>query len=60
MIGNKIVEKEGDDLKELYNFCLDKREKVLKSLKFPVEDVYDKFLEKEGISLEQITSRKTF
>ena len=60
MSGNKIFEKEGDDLKQLYNFGLDTHEKLLKSLKFPAEDVYGKVLEKEGISLEQITSRKTF
>ena len=55
LIDKKIDEKESLELKKIYNHYLDKREEIMKSTQFKVEDIFGNILNKDTISPEQKT-----
>ena len=60
MMKKKIDEKEGEELKQMYNHYLDKRKDIMKSTKFPVEEVFGKVNISDTINPEQIQKLNTF
>ena len=60
MIVKKIDQKEAEQLKRIYNHYIDKREEIMKSTKFKVEDVFTDGINKDSISPEQITKLNNF
>ena len=60
MVDKKINREEGDKLKQIYNHYIDKREEMMSSTKFKVEDVFGDVVSKESISTEQITKLNNF
>ena len=60
MIDKNIVEKEALELKKKYNHYIDKREKIMNSTKFKVEDIFGDVISKDFISPEQITKLNNF
>ena len=59
-IDKKIDQKEAGQLKQIYNHYIDKREKIMISTKFRVEDVFGDVISKDSISPEQITKLNEF
>ena len=60
MIDKKIDEKEAQELKKIYNHCIDKRREIMDSTKFKVEDIFGDVISKHSISQEQITKLNNF
>ena len=60
MIDKKIVEKEANELKKIYNHYVDKRKEFMNSTKFRVEDIFGDIISKDSISPEQITKLNNF
>ena len=60
MVDKKIDEKEGEELKQIYNHYLDKRKEIMKSTKFSVEEVFGKMNVSDTINAEQIQKLNTF
>ena len=55
MVDKKIDQKEAEQLKQIYNHYIDKREEIMKSTSFKVEDVFGDVISKDSISPEQLT-----
>ena len=53
-IVEKIDEREGEELRSMYNFYPDKSEIIIKNSNISIEDVSGEFLGKEGLSVEKI------
>ena len=60
MIDKKIDEKEALELKKIYNHYLDKRNEIMISTKFKLEDIFGDVISKDSISPEQITKLNNF
>ena len=60
MIDNKFDPKEADQLKQIYNHYIDKKEEIMKNTSFKVEDVFNDIIHKATISPEQITKLNNF
>ena len=60
MMDKKIDEKEGEELKQIYNHYLEKRKDIMKSTKFSVEEVFGKMNMSDTINPEQIQKLNTF
>ena len=60
MIDKKIDGKEASELKKIYNHYLDKRQEIMNSTKFKVEDIFGDVISKDSISPEQITKLNNF
>ena len=60
MIDKKIDEKEAQELKKIYNHCIDKRSEIMKNTQFRVEDVFGDVISKDNFSQEQITKLNNF
>ena len=60
MIDKKIDQKEADQLKQIYNHYIDKKEEIMKNTSFKVEDVFSDVIHKDTISTEQITKLNNF
>ena len=60
MMEKKIDEKEGEELKQIYNHYLEKRKDIMKSIKFSVEEVFGKMNMSDTINPEQIQKLNTF
>ena len=60
MVDKKIDEKEAQELKKIYNHCLDKRKDIMKNTQFKVEDVFGDVISKDKFSQEQITKLSNF
>ena len=60
MIDKKIDEKEGEELKQIYNHYLEKRKDMMKSTKFSVEEVFGKVNISDALNPEQTQKLKTF
>ena len=60
MIHKKIDEKEAKKLKEIYNHYIDKREEIMISTRFKVEDIFGDVVSKDTITTEQITKLNNF
>ena len=60
MIDKKIDQKEAEHLKQIYNHYIDKREEIMISTKFKVEDIFGDVISKDLISPEQITKLNYF
>ena len=60
MIDKKIDEKEALELKKIYNHYIDKREEIMNSTKFKVEDISGDVISKNSVSPEQITKPNKF
>ena len=60
MIDKKFDQKEAEQLKQIFNQYSDKREEILNSTKFRVEDVFGDVISKDNISPEQITKLNNF
>ena len=60
MIDKKIDEKEGHQLKQIYNHYIDKKSEKLKNTSFRVEDIFTDAINKDTISTEQITKLNNF
>ena len=56
----KTDEKEALELKKMYNHYLDKRNEIMNSTKFKVEDIFGDVKSKDSISPEQITKLNNF
>ena len=55
MIDKKIDQKEADQLKQIYNYYVDKKSEIMKNTQFKVEDIFTDVISKDNISKEQIT-----
>ena len=60
MIVKKIDQKEAQHLKQIDNHYIDKREEIMNSTKFKVEDVFGDVVSIEFISPEQMTKLNDF
>ena len=60
MIDKKIVEKEANQLKQIYNHYVDKKSEIMRNTLFKVEDVFGDVISKDSISPEQITKLNNF
>ena len=60
MVNKKIDEKEAEELKKIYNHCIDKISEIMKNTQFKVEDVFGNVISKDSISPEQITKLNNF
>ena len=60
IIHKKSDEKEGKELKKVYNHCIDKRKVTMKNTQFKVEDISGDVTSKDFISAEQITKPNNF
>ena len=60
MIDKKFDSKEADQLKQIYNHYIDKKEEIMKNTSFKVEDVFNDIIHKDTISTEQITKLNNF
>ena len=56
----KIDQKEAEQLKQIYNHYVDKREDIMKNTQFKVEDVFGDVISKDNFSQEQITKLNNF
>ena len=59
-IDKKIDQKEVEQLKQIYNHHIDKKEEIMNSTKFKVEDIFGDVISKDSISPEQITKLNIF
>ena len=60
MIDKKIDQKEANQLKQIYNHYVDKKEEIMRNTSFKVEDVFSDVIHKDTISTEQITKLNNF
>ena len=60
MIHKKIDEKEGNQLKQIYNHYVDKKSEIMKKTSFKVEDIFNDVINKDTISQEQIIKLNNF
>ncbi len=60
MMDKKIDEKEGEELKQIYNHYLEKRKDIMNSTRFSVEEVFGKMNVSDTINAEQIQKLNTF
>ena len=60
MIDKKIDEKEGEELKQIYNHYQEKRKDIMNSTKFSVEDVFGNINMSDHISGEQLQKLNNF
>ena len=60
MNDKKIIEKESEQLKQIYNHYLDKNSEIMKNTQFKVEDVFTDVISKDTVSTEQITKLNNF
>ena len=60
MVDKKNHEREGIELKKIYNYYIDKRKEILNSTKFKVEDIFDDVISKDSITPEQINKLNNF
>ena len=60
MIDKKIDQKEAEQLKQIYNHYIDKKEEIMKNTSFKVEDVFNDIIQKDTISQEQIIKLNNF
>ena len=60
MIDKKIDQKEAEQLKQIYNHYIDKREEIMENTSFKVEGVFGVVRSKDSISPEQITKLNNF
>ena len=60
MIDKKFDPKEADQLKQIYNHYIDKKEEIMKNTSFKVEDIFGDVISKDSISPEQITKLNKF
>ena len=60
IVDKKIDEKETQELKKIYNHYIDKREEIMSSTKFKVEDIFGDVVSKDTITTEQITKLNNF
>ena len=60
MLDKKINQKEGEQLKRVYNHYIDKRKDIMKNTQFKVEDVFGYVISKDIFSQEQKTKLKNF
>ena len=60
MIDKKIDQKEADQLKQIYNYFVDKKSEIMKNTQFKVEDIFTDVMSKDTISTEQITKLNFF
>ena len=60
MIDKKFDPKEADQLKQIYNHYIDKKEEIMKNTSFKVEDIFGEFISKDTISQEQIIKLNNF
>ena len=60
MIDKKIDQKEGEDLKKIYNHYLDKRKEIMKNTQFKVEEVFGDVISKDNFIQEQTTKPNNF
>ena len=56
----KIIEKESEQLKQIYNHYVDKKAEIMKNTQFKVEDIFTDVISKDTISTEQITKLNNF
>ena len=56
----KINQKEAEQLKQIFNYYIDKREEIMKNTSFKVEDVFGDVISKDSISPEQIGKLNIF
>ena len=57
---DKKIEKEANQLKQIYNHYVDKKSEIMKNTSFKVEDVFNDIIHKDTISPEQITKLNNF
>ena len=55
-----IDEKEGHQLKQIYNHYIDKKSEIIKNTSFRVEDIFTDVMNKDTISPEQKTNLNNF
>ena len=55
IVDQKINEKEAEELKNIYNHCVNKRMENMSSTKLEVEDIFGDVFSKNSVSPEQIT-----
>ena len=55
MSDKKIDENEAQELKKIYNHCIDERSEIMKNTSLKVEDVFGDVISKDNFSQEQIT-----
>ena len=60
MIGEKIDQKETDELKEIFNDYIDKRFDIMKNTQFRVEDTFVDIIGKNNINQEQLVRLSNF
>ena len=60
MLDKKIDEKEAQELKKIYNHCIDKRSEFMKNTSFKVEDVFGDVISKDNFSQEQVPKLNNF
>ena len=60
MIDKRIDQKEAEQLKQIYNHYVDKKEEIMRNTSFKVEDVFNDIIHKDTISTEQITKLNNF
>ena len=60
MIDKKIDEKEGLELKKIFNHYIDKRKEIMDSTKLKVEDIFGDVISKDSFSSEQRTKLNNF
>ena len=60
MIDKKFDPKEADQLKQIYNHYIDKKEEIMKNTSFKVEDIFGEIISKDTISQEQIIKLNNF
>ena len=60
MVDKKIDEKEGEKLRQIYNYYINKQDEIKKSTQFNVEEVFGNIFPKDTISREQITKPNIF
>ena len=60
MIDKEVAQKEGEDIKKIYNHYHDKREQFMKNTQFKVGDVFAVVISKDNFSQEQITKLNNF
>ena len=60
MIDEVFNQKEGEQLKQIYNHYVDKKSEIMKNTSFKVEDVFNDIISKDTISTEHITKLNNF
>ena len=60
MVDKKIVEKDTEELKKIYNHYLDKSKEIMKNTSLKAEDVFGDLISKDNFSQEQTTKPNNF